>query len=184
MDKQEYDKIPLALQNRIVDTYKKASGEDDDASKQIVQNLECVFGKDNLNFMPRDWAEFVAKGKNGTMSVELFNDGTSKVSGTSHASMRVRCAALLKIVQLIEICYGGMVSANEWYYCNGIYIICPCFACDDLGESYAYLRARKAESISDYTPLAFHTKELAEQFLAYNWDLTREYFNLVWQYTL
>lgn len=81
--------------------------------------------------------------------------------------------ALLKIHQLIEVGYGGNVTNEEWY--NDLK---PKFIIVEKSkEDFANVCVRKQ---THRTPIAFHTKEQAEEFLSYpeNIQLLKDYFML------
>lgn len=70
--------------------------------------------------------------------------------------------AFLKIRQLIEDGYGGNVTNEEWRTAidedNPIYII----TIDGMNN----IRCGYVEITQEYSPIAFHTKEQAEEFLS------------------
>lgn len=124
--------------------------------------------------VPKTWSELV-KHIQPILYAEISHksDGhyTSVSEDCGNTPIEKSALALLKIHQLIEVGYGGNVNDWEWkdmsitkwrigFDCDGEIMIDYCV------------------SPIAYTPIAFHTKEQAEEFLKYpeNIQLLKDYF--------
>lgn len=185
MDKQTFDSLPLSIQNNVIDVYKKALMANGGELNADVLNIEKVFGKDNLTFLPRTWDELVEKRKHAKSSVQIDDGGKATIHCEMAHTMAVcvHCVAAIKIAQLMEKSYGGKVDfGNRIGYRNyGLYVIIPT---TDEEEAFIWEESssqgfivKKAGLKSDYTMLAFKTQALAENFLKYNYDLVRNFYN-------
>lgn len=132
--------------------------------------------KEQNNKVPKTWSEYI------NVHSDEFDKGIKDycvdVSGTNNngwirrnTPIEKSALALLKIHQLIEVGYGGNVTNWEW---KSVSITKWRIGFNYNGEimiDYCILPIA-------YTPIAFHTKEQAEEFLKYpeNVQLLKDYF--------
>lgn len=132
-----------------------------------VDELEIIFGKENLNKKPqiKTWDDIVNYYPEIHNSLEKGLKGISEYEFTPIIFL-LKCAATLKIAKLIELGYGGMITDEEWrditkekytiYRVLDVFVISPLGACIDFP--------------------AFHTEEQAKEFLKHNEHLCKDYY--------
>lgn len=137
----------------------------------VITTLEAIFGSHNLNPKPkiRTWEDVCKR-------VEWDIDSwLSKIENAWIGYPIARkMIATAKIAKLIELGYGGMVSDEEWKNIGlPKYTIIPCNVKDELRIDMVYARDDK-----QFT--AFHSQELAEEFMSYpeNVELVKQYHML------
>lgn len=117
----------------------------------------------------RTWDDLAEAGKaKRVYSIVANREGLS--STFSGSPVERKALAMLKIAQLIDVAYGGLVSSQEQIW----------------GRSRFYFieadKARLGVSVCSGTIvpdiLAFRTKEQAKDFLKYNEDLIKDYYML------
>lgn len=124
--------------------------------------------KENNHRVPKTWSEYINQFNIDSEPTLWFdNDMNWDVIGNS-------CSALFKIHQLIEVGYGGNVTNEEW---KDRSITKWRIGFDYDGETMIDY----CVSPIAYTPIAFHTKEQAKEFLKYseNIDLLNDYFMII-----
>lgn len=116
--------------------------------------------------VPKTWSE-----------IENYTDVGVRIHEIEHKSYTVNntpieksVLALLKIYQLIEVGYGGNVTKKEWKNDEFKFIIAKDASIDVFNISSVCHCAA--------TPIAFHIREQAEEFLKYpeNVQLLKDYF--------
>lgn len=115
--------------------------------------------------VPKTWSQYL---KNNTIQpyVALINT-------KADTPIEKSALALLKIYLIIEVGYGGNVTNEEWKTVNNynsLYIITLHYN--------NKIKCVRIIDIDSYTPIAFHTKEQAREFLKYpeNIQLLKDYF--------
>lgn len=176
------DKYPLEFEDAQGTIYFMEDGK-------LLPEGECVlfpskhqrdwikWDKEHNPKIPKTWEEISKVGSNidfDDYSLECFNLRGGSYDGhysTSKGKDPIEKAALaiLKIHQLIEKGYGGNITKDEWKSTCSIYTI-------------EYIpRSERPIQICNYkiySPIAFHTKEQAEEFLSYseNIQLIKDYY--------
>lgn len=140
--------------------------------KERIDLLEAIFGKSELCPEPEinTWNDLVKAGKNEFAKAVLFGDGSCYK--TANPAER-KALATLKIAQLIDTIYGGVVTWND--RCNDdnydtLYEI--------VIDEYMQPKIECFETKVPQGSIVFHTREQAERFLKYNKDLIKDYYML------
>ena len=122
---------------------------------------------------PKTWEEFVKTTKIAGLRAEIntiWND-TVYAGTCRNIPIEKSALALLKIHQLIEVGYGGNVINDEWID-RDITKYFISFGNDNI------IGIEKTILSEEFSHIAFHTKEQAEEFLSYpeNIELLKDYF--------
>ena len=120
--------------------------------------------ENNKSKVPKTWSELEKQDINNLYA--LCKSINNKAYFVEKSAL-----ALLKILRLIEISYGGNISSEEWY--------------DDLTPKFIITEKQAngtfttccARIQTHRTPIAFHTSSQAEEFLSYeeNIQLLKDY---------
>lgn len=120
--------------------------------------------------VPKTWSELIEKDSRAiTYNLEAtYNE--YQPHSTSYTPIEKSALALLKIHQLIEVGYGGNISSAEWKNKKvSKFLIHWCYDYKELIIHETFIYA---------SPIAFHTKRQAEEFLKHpeNIQLLKDYF--------
>lgn len=123
--------------------------------------------KENNHKTPKTWSEFVEKDNAMTYNLEVtYNE--YQPHSTSYTPIEKSALALLKIHQLIDNCYGGIVKEIS-YHTAGIASNLDIVIEEEFNEDFKLLY-----------PLIFKDTQLAKEFLSYdeNKQLIKDYYIL------
>lgn len=134
------------------------------------KRLEGIFGKENLNPEPqiKTWEDI----ENLYPSYKVWMDGfiafclDNRYIGDNKISNRL--IAAIKIAKLIEECYGGMITDEEWRNCT-------------IPKYYIWYNNMYNTLVRDNTYaakefIAFHTEEQCDEFFKNNEQLCKDYY--------
>ena len=163
---------PLIFTLKGKDYYLTSNG------KFNLDNAECLIfpSKDQRDWnkwieeqkpkTPKTWKELIEANQNKSYGVIISTRGT----GIADEPIEKSALALLKIHQLIEVGYGGNVKNRDRV---NFYIIQWSYECN------RFIIRNFGPFLEDSgTPLCFHTKKQAIEFLSYpeNVQLLKDYF--------
>lgn len=144
----------------------------------VCDMLESIFGREALEPQLNTWEDLVNAGK-----VPPHDNYCFSLTDSSSPLNR-KCAATYQIAHLIMASYGGLLKGKEWADCNKWkYVIRPttpthqCLGVECQGEN-GTVQVCKVTNRSKYRFVAFRSREQAERFLKYNYNLICNYYML------
>lgn len=183
MTREEFNALPHELQNKARSEYAKLypGCEDLDCPFYIKQEaglLELLFGKENLILEPqiRTWDDLVKAGKAYVFG-EVITEDVKLDDTFNETPAEKKALATLKIAQLIDVAYGGMVSTQEQIKIKDtFYHIVVCGRGQTHNEGQLFVDC--FIGCDEPNLLCFHTRKQAEDFLKYNEQLIKDYYML------
>lgn len=177
-----WNNIPFEEQNIIIKRYfdlindKNNLDVDADTSTfmilvENIEQMEMLFGKENLNHQFKTWEDVERKCPNIKTETDTLNYHISTCIAFDDKIER-KLIATYKISKLIEIGYGGRVTDDEWR--------------DDTLDKFSigwiedgkcpFIRCHYHRFQDDF--ISFHTKQQAEKFMSYveNIKLINDYY--------
>lgn len=148
------------------------------------KNGECVlfpskdqrdgnkWAEEQKSKVPKTWSDTLSNSNFTLYELSYIDNNKNDVlTSTGKSPIEKSALALLKIHQLIEIGYGGNITEEEWNTMKDIYQI-------DYEIHSNKIMISNSVCMRFFTPIAFHTKKQAEEFLSYpeNVELLKDYF--------
>lgn len=183
MTREEFNALPQELRNKAKGLYERM---DDTDTGFIRDFLDDLFGEENLKIEPqiRTWNDLVKAGKAkrsyAGIGVQFSQCGMTYATIATLSKVEKKALAMLKIAQLIDVAYGGVVSSQEQERMNVFYYIGFDRGNLIIAEEATYRDYRTFHVFHPLRPtlLAFRIRKQAEDFLKYNENLIKDYYML------
>lgn len=119
---------------------------------------------------PKTWNDLVDTDQ-VSLNTDLYLNLEKKIS--EYDIETSSSIALFKIIQVIDKCYGGCITLNEWKNDKKLkFIVCPSIESEDRFD------IRKTDKFSEFSHIAFRFPKYFNEFLSYpeNIKLLKQYF--------
>lgn len=162
ISQETFDKFTEEEKEKLCQNYSK----DYDAETRVI--LEDIFGKHNLQPKIKTWEDVETEYPEYAYDIIDF----TKLVGCN-TNILDKLIATYKIAKLIELGYGGVITAEDRQHDTGYYVIYPVIT---LGGLQVVCSIDTNVAGRDF--IAFHTKQQTEEFMSYleNVRLVEQYY--------